>query len=214
MLSFLPFARKASSLSRIAVPNNKPVLILVVSIGNPETQYHGTRHSVGHMILKNLCESQGFSQVKQLNGFKFKCNADKPDVLLYQTPGFMNLSGKNLAKPWKAILAQPQWNPVLVVLHDELDLDLGKVRVRKQNSSARGHNGLRSIQQHIGRGYNAIQIGIGRDSSSQKDPDSVSKYVLSKFSAQEVEQLHQHVVPRVAAIIEEMRQHKHIFETL
>ncbi|KAG7888423.1 hypothetical protein KL936_003635 [Ogataea polymorpha] len=214
MLSFLHFARKASSLTRIAAPNDKPVLILVASIGNPETQYHGTRHSVGHLILKKLCESQGFSQMKQINGFKFGCNTNKPDVLLYETPGFMNLSGKNLAKPWKALMAQPQWNPVLVVLHDELDLDLGKVRVRKQNSSARGHNGLKSIQQHIGKGYNAIQIGIGRDSQREKDPDAVSRYVLSKFSAQEAEQLHQQVVPQVAAIIEEMRQHKHIFETL
>ncbi|KAH3670921.1 hypothetical protein OGAPHI_000632 [Ogataea philodendri] len=214
MLNLLQFVRSSSTVSRIASANDKPVLIMVASIGNPEAQYHGTRHSVGHLVIQKLSQDSGYSQIKTIDKYKFKTNPDYPDVLLYQNPGFMNTSGKNLLKPWKSVVALSQWNPVLVILHDELDIDLGKIRVRKQNSSPRGHNGLKSIQQHIGKGYNAVQIGIGRDPSGNKDSNTVANYVLGKFSAEETQRLDDDVVPKIAALIQEMRQGKHIFDTL
>jgi PTH1 family peptidyl-tRNA hydrolase len=97
----------------------------------------------------------------------------------------MNISGVALASAWKTFVAQNQSHDGavgLVVLHDELELPLGQVRVKSGNLSAKGHNGLKSIKEKMPNvEYTRIGIGIGRPLSREKD--AVAAYVLGKMSA-------------------------------
>ncbi|GME83759.1 unnamed protein product [Ambrosiozyma monospora] len=133
--------------------------------------------------------------------------------------GYMNLSGKPLTKLWNDFLKtmeQQNFNPVLAVLHDELDLELGKVKVKQQNVSHKGHNGLRSIQEHMGKGYNAVPIGIGRNypggDARVRDGSVVAKYVLSKFSYDEQDVLTSIGLDNLEEAFDKMKQEKYIFD--
>lgn len=183
---------------------SKKRLILVASIGNPSPMYDGTRHSVGHYILERYCCAEGYNSSVSLGMFEFRRNA-KPDCFLfYHNKGFMNESGKNLLGPWnefKRYAIQEGKTPALVVLSDDLDSDLGSWHIRKQNSSARGHNGLKSIQMVIGRGFTSVKIGIGRNyPGGGKDSESVSKYVLGKFTPEEIEILNRDLINKLVNV--------------
>lgn len=194
------------------VDNGKLPLILLASIGNPERGYRGTRHSVGHFVLKALAERQGFDHTVRYGNSSFLSNQYRDELLMYESPSYMNESGRNVSDAWNNVLNSSKlisFNPVLVVLHDELDLALGKVRVRKQMSSHKGHNGIRSIQQHMGGGFIALSIGISRPES--RLPNVVADYVLSRFTSSELGVL-DGVVDRVLTIIQEMIEGKYIYE--
>lgn len=206
-------------LKRISIPNENRPFLMITSIGNPENQYQNTRHSVGHSILHEYARRNGFNVKKSISRFEFLSNENKDNIILYETQGYMNLSGKNLVQPWSKILElklKENFNPVLIVLHDELDLELGKVKVRKQNSSHRGHNGLKDIQKYIGKGYSAVQIGIGRNYQKEgernRNPNIVADYVLSKFKPEEKDIIDEISVEKVSDIIEEMENGKYIFD--
>ncbi|VEU21120.1 DEKNAAC102073 [Brettanomyces naardenensis] len=193
-------------------PEKSP-LILVSSIGNPSPRYDGTRHSVGHYILEKYCDTHGFNGVSTLGRYEFRTDSTSP-LLFYHNQGYMNVSGDNLARPWLEVMMEAEsrdMNPVLVVISDELDIDVGKMKVRKQTSSARGHNGLRSIQSVIGGGYTSIKVGIGRANGS-KDPDVVAKYVLSKFSPAQLEVLDGQVMEEFSRVMDRMVRGKYIYE--
>lgn len=206
-------------LKRLSIPNENRPFLMITSIGNPENQYQNTRHSVGHSILHEYARRNGFNVKKSISRFEFLSNENKDNIILYETQGYMNLSGKNLVQPWSKILElklKESFNPVLIVLHDELDLELGKVKVRKQNSSHRGHNGLKDIQKYIGKGYTAVQIGIGRNYQKEgernRNPNIVADYVLSKFKPEEKDIIDEISVEKVSDIIEEMENGKYIFD--
>lgn len=197
-------------------PTPTPPRLLVLSLGNPP-EYDGTRHSVGHYILSKL--------TRRLNAIDTRVGRyesavihdveeDKPDIWLYRVPGYMNLSGKSVA-PFIRTFTSTIGSAEIVVLFDELDLDLGKVKIRKRGSSHRGHNGLRDIQKinEIGKEYTGIQIGIGRYYNGDKNTEGVvAKYVLSKFRPEEREIIDDVVVDRVIALLKEMQLGKYIFE--
>lgn len=120
----------------------------------------------------------------------------------------MNLQGSPISKVWNHFRQQhPQSSSALVILHDEIQIPLGKVQVRRQNTSARGHNGLRSIDKAIGPKYTKIGIGIGKPNHS-----AIDRFVLSKFSLSELLTLSELSVPQVEAVIEEMLKGKYIYE--
>ena len=168
-------------------------LKLVVGLGNPGTKYAGTRHNIGFMALELLSERSGFSfrQQAKLHGFAADtgCGDQRLRLLMPQT---MNDSGR-------AIRAALDWFDLephqLLVLVDDMDLPLGRLRLRAQGSAG-GHNGLRSTIQHLGtQVFPRLRIGIGApaDNPAERRARTVS-HVLGPFS--KLEQ------PCVAAVLD------------
>lgn len=145
---------------------------LVVGLGNPGAEYAATRHNVGWMALDQLAET-----LEPVRGIKARV-AVINSVAYAKPTTFMNTSGEGVG-PLAAMLGVPPER--IVVLHDELDLPVGKVRV-KLGGNENGHNGLKSITEHIGtRDYVRVRIGIGRPPAGVAVPD----WVLGPVSGDE-----------------------------
>lgn len=150
---------------------------LIVGLGNPGDQYVMTRHNVGFMAVDMIARQKGFSAWTE----KFKAlYAKKDDVILLKPQTFMNLSGQAVqaCMTFFKIPLEDIW-----VIHDEIELPLGEIKV-KTGGSAKGHNGLRSIDQCIGQNYHRICCGIGRPNHP-----NIADYVLSNFAKSELEHL-------------------------
>ncbi len=151
---------------------------LIAGLGNPGPNYARNRHNAGFMLIDALAErynAHGFRQKHK--GEVAEATIGKTPCLLLKPQTFMNLSGESI-QPFMQFYKIPPAN--LLVLHDELDLALGTLRA-KQGGGHGGHNGLRDIDQRIGKEYWRIRIGIGHPG----DKDRVHSHVLSNFSAEE-----------------------------
>ena len=154
-------------------------MYLIVGLGNPGAEYAATRHNIGFMAVDRLAQiaSGGghFSSKFQSDVMTVTLAGEKCILLKPQT--FMNLSGKAV----QAAMAFYKVPPAqLVVLHDELDLPLGKIRI-KLGGGANGHNGLKDIDQMIGPNYWRIRLGIGHPGMKEQ----VHGHVLGRFTAEE-----------------------------
>jgi PTH1 family peptidyl-tRNA hydrolase len=149
---------------------------LVVGLGNPGAKYSGNRHNVGFMAVERLSERAGGAAFRDKFSGKFT-RLSSPDAVLLEPMTFMNLSGESVQAAmqfFKVALKD------VVVIHDELDLPFGELRI-KQGGGAAGHNGLKSIIQHCGgEGFARIRVGIGRPRG-----EDVVGHVLSDFSTAE-----------------------------
>ncbi len=148
---------------------------LIVGLGNPGAKYAGNRHNIGFMAVERIAADHGFAPWKR--GFQGmlcegKLGAEK--VVLLKPETFMNLSGQSVGEAMRFYKLTPA---EITVLHDELDLAPGKVRV-KQGGGHAGHNGLRSIHAHIGEAYGRVRLGIGHPGHK----DAVAGYVLHDFA--------------------------------
>ncbi len=160
-------------------------LKLLVGLGNPGLEYHKTRHNVGFMVLEEIAKKNNcnFRESKKLYGKTCEIGSgiSKKRLLIPNT--FMNESGKSVrsAKDWFDFEAHE-----LIVLVDDMDLPLGKIRVRSKGGSG-GHNGLKSIINHLGTNeFKRLKIGIGSPSEIQKERKSKTvSHVLGKFSKEE-----------------------------
>lgn len=157
-------------------------MFLVVGLGNPGKEYAQNRHNVGFMAVDTIFHRYSF------NDFKTKANAllaegiiGKEKILLLKPQTYMNLSGNAVGEIAHFYKIEPSH---ILVFHDDLDLKPGIVRI-KTGGSAGGHNGLKSIDSHIGNLYTRVRIGIGHPG----DKTLVADYVLSDFSKTEKEQL-------------------------
>lgn len=161
---------------------NKPILI--VGLGNPGSEYANNRHNIGFMVLDALAERQDVSFVtkKDLKALVAVSHFDGRQVVLVKPQTFMNLSGE-------AVQALIRFYNVSVadvtVVHDELDLPFGTIQ-RKVGGGSAGHNGLKSIIQHIGEDFTRIRIGIGPKTPEQMD---TAVFVLQDFSKTEQKKL-------------------------
>jgi peptidyl-tRNA hydrolase, PTH1 family len=151
---------------------------LIVGLGNPGTQHSGHRHNVGFMAAGAIARRHGFSPARE----KFHSLAaegalagDKALILWPQT--YMNDSGRAVQAAMQFYKAEPN---DLTVLYDEIDLEFGKVRVKKGGGAA-GHNGIRSIDAHIGPDFWRVRIGVGHPGVKAM----VKHYVLHDFDAEE-----------------------------
>lgn len=195
----------------------KPPFLMIASIGNPEPQYQGTRHNVGHWALDELITNHwtSFNQFQNHKNipdgvYSTSSVGGLSDVFLFKSIySFMNLQGAPVSKTWQKVsnYQKATRSPALVVLHDELQVPFGKFQIRKQLSSARGHNGLRSIDSLMGGGYTKISIGIGKPTA--KD---LSNYVLSPFTPLEQEVLTYDVMPQIVNVLQEMKDGKYIYD--
>ncbi|ODV80209.1 peptidyl-tRNA hydrolase [Suhomyces tanzawaensis NRRL Y-17324] len=165
--------------------------LFIASIGNPEPEYQSTRHNVGHMFFDYL--TARWASHLTSNG-EYYISSKYPKVVLFKSSkSFMNLQGRPISKHYR------KHGTSLVIIHDELQIDLGKLQIRKPGTSARGHNGLKSINSHLPNTYTKVAIGIGRP----LDKSQVLKHVLGKFSALEMDKLDE-VFPRALRELEKL----------
>ena len=152
-------------------------MILLVGLGNPGSEYAETRHNVGFMAVDNIVHRYSF------NGFKSKFKGQYADgiiqhekVMVLKPETYMNLSGESVQS-----LCQFYKIPVenVIVFHDDMDLPVGKVRVKTGGSSG-GHNGIKSIDSHIGNGYMRVRIGIDKPVMREQVVD----WVLSRLTVE------------------------------
>jgi PTH1 family peptidyl-tRNA hydrolase len=155
---------------------------LWVGLGNPGAQYALHRHNVGFMALDTIAEVHGFGPVKKaFQGWTQEGRIGSEKILLLKPATFMNESGRSVGE---ALRFYKLSTDDLTVFHDELDLAPFKVKI-KQGGGTAGHNGLRSIDQHMGPDFRRVRIGIGHPGHK----DRVTGYVLGNFSKQEIDPL-------------------------
>lgn len=155
---------------------------LIVGLGNPGPQYSWTRHNAGFMVLDRLSRQAGISVTKKaFSGLSGDGNWAGERVILLKPQTFMNLSGRSVAEALRFYKLTPA---DLIVIHDDLDIPYGGVRL-KLGGGHGGHNGLRSIDQELGsKEYLRVRLGIGRPVHGD-----VSNYVLSNFQKEEMDSL-------------------------
>ncbi len=174
---------------------------LVVGLGNPGQDYSGSRHNIGFACLNH------FARMHSIRFDKKRCRARigsgrvaGGEVVLAKPQTYMNRSGESVAalvRRFRVSLDN------LIVVHDDLDLPPGKVRIRQGGGSA-GHKGIDSIINHLGSpDFTRIRIGIGRPPAKESPTateDDIIKYVLSPFTADE-EQTITEVIPQVSEAV-------------
>jgi PTH1 family peptidyl-tRNA hydrolase len=156
---------------------------IVVGLGNPGSRYDGTRHNIGFLFIDRLARDQGIALERQQCGaLTGQGKIDETLLLLAKPQTFMNRSGVAVA----ALLAEYGATAAdLVVVYDELDLPLGRIRIRT-NGSAGGHRGVNSIIEHLDAAqFCRIRLGIGRPPEGVE----VIDYVLAPFAEAELVEL-------------------------
>lgn len=148
---------------------------LIVGLGNPGAKYARNRHNIGYMAVDRIAEDHGFGPWRsKFQGSVAEGMLGSEKVLLLKPETFMNLSGQSVGEAMRFYKLEPG---DVTVLHDELDLAPGKLRVKTGGGHA-GHNGLRSLHGHIGAEYHRVRLGIGHPGHK----DLVSAYVLQDFA--------------------------------
>ncbi|PWV97597.1 peptidyl-tRNA hydrolase [Hoeflea marina] len=157
-------------------------MLLIAGLGNPGAQYAKNRHNVGYMAADAIARRHSFSPwSRKFRGEIAEGTIGGEKVLLIKPSTFMNLSGESVGEAMRFYKLGPN---DIVVIHDELDLAAGKIRL-KAGGGHGGHNGLRSIDAHIGKDYRRMRIGIGHPG----DKARVHNHVLGDFAKADAEWL-------------------------
>jgi PTH1 family peptidyl-tRNA hydrolase len=150
--------------------------LLVAGLGNPGREYAATRHNVGFMVADELARRLGGSWRAKFSGDLAEVRLDGLRLALLKPQTFMNESGRSVGAAVRFFKVEPE---SLLVVHDEVDLEPGRLQVRLGGGLA-GHNGLRSVAQHVGTpDFARLRIGVGRP--ERGDPRPVADFVLSEF---------------------------------
>jgi PTH1 family peptidyl-tRNA hydrolase len=153
---------------------------LLVGLGNPGPRYAGNRHNIGFMAVDAIVRRHSLSSIRErFHALTAEGTIDGEKVLALAPQTFMNDSGRAVQAAVQFFKLQPT---DVIVIYDEIDLPLGKVRV-KRGGGAGGHNGIRSIDAHIGADYWRVRMGV--DHPGQKE--LVKSYVLMDFFKEEHE---------------------------
>jgi peptidyl-tRNA hydrolase, PTH1 family len=148
---------------------------LLVGLGNPGLDYARQRHNIGFMAVDAIHRVHGLGPWRsRFDGYVAAGSIDGEQVVLLKPLTYMNDSGRAVQQALRFYKLEPD---AMIVFHDELDLPAGKLRV-KAGGGHGGHNGLRSIDQHVGPYYMRVRLGIGHPG----DKDLVSGYVLHDFA--------------------------------
>lgn len=168
---------------------------IIVGLGNPGSRYHHTRHNLGFDVIDVLAHRYGISMQSHdadvLCGTgRFGCRM----VLLAKPQAYMNASGRAVACLVQRYL---QDGEQLIVIHDDIDLALGKIRLKRQGGDA-GHRGIRSLMEWLGHGdFVRIRMGIGRPSQTA----DIVEYVLSPFTPEETDAYNAMIVQAVENVV-------------
>tara|TARA_Y100000590_G_scaffold331990_1_gene377420 strand:- start:332 stop:895 length:564 start_codon:yes stop_codon:yes gene_type:complete len=172
-------------------------MLLLVGLGNPNPNNKNNRHNVGFQIIDAI--NQKFKLSKQKPKFKGLLTTgtiDEQKVYAIKPLTFMNSSGvciKELAEYFKIEVKN------IFVFHDDMDINVGKVKVKFGGSSA-GHNGIESIDKNIGKNYSRIRIGVGRP----KNNSTGAEHVLDNFSSEEqqsMEEVTKNIIESLSTLI-------------
>ncbi len=154
-------------------------MYLIAGLGNPGDKYLKNRHNIGFMVIDEIIKNQNVTPITNKN---FQSQTFKINSKIYAKPQtFMNNSGEaivNIANYYDIE------NHKIIIIHDDLDLPFGTIKF-KLGGGHGGHNGLRSIDKHIGDDYIRIRIGIGKP----ENKSDVVNYVLSNFSKEEFQSI-------------------------
>ena len=157
-------------------------MLLFVGLGNPTPNSQNNRHNIGFKVIDAINQKFGLSKQKpKFKGLLTTGNIGDKKVYAIKPLTFMNNSGiciRELIEYFKMDAAD------VIVFHDDLDIDVGKIKAKFGGSSA-GHNGIESIDKFIGKDYSRVRIGIGKPESKI----SISDYVLNDFNDEEKEKL-------------------------
>jgi peptidyl-tRNA hydrolase, PTH1 family len=171
--------------------------LLVAGLGNPGREYARTRHNVGHMVADELARRQSGSFRSKFSGELSEVRLDGSRVALLKPLTYMNESGRSVGAAVRFFKLPAEQ---LLVVHDEVDLDLGRLQARLGGGLA-GHNGLRSVAQHVGTPeFARLRIGVGRPERGDSRP--VADWVLSPFTDEvDVEALVARAADAVEAVV-------------
>jgi peptidyl-tRNA hydrolase, PTH1 family len=178
--------------------SNSPGVIpqLIVGLGNPGSKYDQTRHNIGFVAIDALARGWqiNLAENRKFQGIFGEGRAGAGKIRLLKPTTFMNLSGQSIraVMDWYKLPAE-----AVLVIYDDMDLPLGKIRLR-QSGSAGGHNGMKSTIAHLGdQNFPRLRIGIG--APKEGDPDKqVISHVLGRFSTTE-----ERILPEVLKLIED-----------
>ncbi|MCY7282620.1 MAG: aminoacyl-tRNA hydrolase [Cyanobacteria bacterium CAN_BIN43] len=176
--------------------NNSPIVIpqLIVGLGNPGAKYDQTRHNIGFVAIDSLARTWqiNLSENRKFQGFFGEGRSVSGKMRLLKPTTFMNLSGQSIraVMDWYKLPAE-----AVLVIYDDMDLPLGKIRLR-QSGSAGGHNGMKSAIAHLGsQNFPRLRIGIGAPQDGEPDKQVIS-HVLGRFSSSE-----DRLLPEVLSLI-------------
>ncbi len=154
--------------------------LLIVGLGNPGRQYEQTRHNLGWLVVDELARRHEGSWRSKFSGSLAETRLDGSRIALLKPETYMNESGRAVSAAVRFFKVEPE---SLLVVHDDVDLEPGRLQVRRGGGLA-GHNGLRSLSQHLGtQDFLRLRIGVGRP--ERGDPRSVSDWVLSGFEPED-----------------------------
>ena len=157
-------------------------MLLFVGLGNPGPEHRYQRHNVGFMAIDVIADVHGFGSVqKKFSGWVQEGRIGGEKLLLLKPATWMNESGRAVSEALRFYKLGPA---ALTVFHDELDLAPFKVKVRTGGGLA-GHNGLRSIDQHLGPEFRRVRIGIGHPGHK----DRVTGHVLGNYAKADLDDL-------------------------
>jgi len=170
---------------------------LIVGLGNPGEQYQKTRHNAGFLVIDKIAKNENFSPWKMRKKFNAEISEGTimtEKVILAKPQTYMNNSGS-------AVRALSDYYKIgvkdIIVIHDDLDLPLAKIRI-SQNSSSGGHNGVQSVIDHLSsQEFPRFRLGIAGD---HKDATPAEEYVLKNFSADEFSQMESSISLIIEAI--------------
>lgn len=169
---------------------------VIAGLGNPGEKYAKTRHNIGFMVTAELAERFNINSSYKFDGLigDFFFGGEK--VIIFQPMKYMNKSGQPISKLLDYFQIEAE---DLLVIHDDLDLDLGQMRFR-QNGSSGGHNGIKSIINNLGtKDFQRLKIGIGRPPENIPVPD----FVLTTFQGEE-KKVSEQIVEEAASAVELM----------
>lgn len=162
-------------------------MTLVAGLGNPGTKYENNRHNIGFLVIDKIAKKLSLP-LKEKSDFKAIFSKNK-DTLYAKPLTFMNLSGESIFKIKDYYKVE---NKNIIVVHDDLDLPFGTIKF-KLGGSHGGHNGLKSIDSHVGQDYIRIRVGIGKPLRKEM----VAHYVLSDFTKEETNTLQDIIIPHI-----------------
>lgn len=170
-------------------------MIVIVGLGNPGRKYAKTRHNVGFMVVDELARKYGLAFREKNDYYIAEWRLENKDITIIKPTTYMNLSGTAVKKVVneKILKNLPE---SLIVIHDDVDMPLGKIKIKKNGSSG-GHKGVQSIIDSLGtKDFIRIKIGIG------KDPyQDVSEYVLSPFTSEQRAKIKEKISEAVDSIV-------------